>query len=682
MSLKQRDPYRRVEIRRRFMLLFWVVLATVLLGRAAEVQVAERFAWREDAAGQQLMSRVVPAPRGRILDRNGSELAVSHWRAAVAVAPSEIRDRKEVGAALEQHLGLRPDVAHNVSVDTRPWRVVRGRYSMTQVEGLRGLRGVHVQGELRRLYPREKLARGLLGVVQEGVGTGGIEQTMDSVLAGRTGREIVERDNRGREIPGKVITVQEPLAGRDVVLTIDEDLQALAEELLAMSVDSTGARGGDLVITDPRTGEVLAIASLNDGSTNSLSAVNAPYEPGSTIKPFTTAALLRHRVASLADSVDTGTGSWEVGTRQINDIHGGGWLTLYEVVQRSSNVGIAKFAEGLTEAQQYTNLRDFGFGTRTGIMLPGEAAGMLRRPDQWSALSGQSLAFGYELSVTSLQMAMAFGALANDGWLMEPRLIREVRDRDGRPVRFGSPRTVRRAVPRQVTEALRPVLVDVVEQGTGTRARMSSFLVAGKSGTARAVGDDGRYEGNAYFASFGAFFPADDPQLLLFAKLDRPSGEYYGGAVAAPLTRAMLEGLLPARRVPLDRGALALARRPVPSKVGNEPVVHFAAAARENGVPVDALRSDVLGSDVLASGALGSDALGAGALGSGAPIPPARSMSVPDLNGAPIRVAIRRLHRMGLRVWLDGGGAVLMTVPPAGTGVAVGDTVRVLGQEG
>lgn len=657
MSLKRRDPYRKVEIRRRCMLLFWMALAAVLLGRATEVQFVERFAWRDAAARQQLKSKAVPAPRGRILDRNGSELAVSHWRAAVAVAPGEIRDRDEVVAALERNLGLRPELAHDVSVDTRPWRVVRGRYSMTQVEGLRGLRGVHVQGELRRLYPRGKVARGLLGVVQEGVGTGGIEQTMDSVLAGRTGREIVERDNRGREIPGQVITVQEPLAGRDVVLTIDEDLQALAEELLAMAVDSTGARGGDLVITDPRTGEVLAIASLSDGSNNSLSAVNAPYEPGSTIKPFTTAALLRHRVASLADSVDTGTGSWEVGTRRINDIRGGGWLTLYQVVQRSSNVGIAKFAERLTEAQQYTNLRDFGFGTRTGIMLPGEAAGMLRRPDQWSAMSGQSLAFGYELSVTSLQMAMAFGALANEGWLMEPRLIREVRDRDGKPVRYGRPRTVRRAVPMQVTEALKPVLVDVVEQGTGTRARMTSFLVAGKSGTARAVGDDGRYEANAYFASFGAFFPADDPQLLMFAKLDRPSGDYYGGAVAAPLTRAMLESLLPARRVPLDREALALARRPVPSEPRSEPLVHFAAATRETGLPVGASASDPLGQ-------------------------PARSMAVPDLNGVPMRVAIRRLHRMGLRVWVEGGGSVLMTAPPAGTGVAAGDTVRVLGREG
>lgn len=647
------DTGRKVEIRRRCLLMFWLVLAAVMLARAAEVQVVERLAWRQDALGQHQMSRVVPAPRGRVLDRNGSELAVSHWRAAVGIAPREIQDRDAVVAALEQRLGLNRRTALDVSGDTRPWRVVQGRYSMTQVEGLRGLRGVHVQGELRRLYPREDLARGLLGVVQDGVGTGGIEQAMDSVLAGRAGREIVARDNRGREIVGQVITVQEPLPGRDVVLTIDEDLQALAEDLLAMSVDSSGARGGDLVITDPRTGEILAMTSVNNGSTGSLSAINAPYEPGSTIKPFTTAALLRHGVASLADSVDTGTGSWDVGTRRISDISGGGWLTLHEVVQRSSNIGIAKFAERLTRAQQYTNLRDFGFGNRSGIMLPGEAAGLLRRPERWSSMSAQSLAFGYEISVTSLQMAMAFGAIANDGRLMEPRLIREVRDRDGRPVRFGRPRTVRQAVPRRVAEALTPVLVDVVEHGTGTRARMSSFLVAGKSGTARAVDANGRYEPDAYFASFGAFFPADDPQLLLFVKLDRPSGTYYGGAVAAPLTRAMLESLLPTRRMPLDREALVLAWRPSPVEPRTASVVHFASSTPE----VLALPAD-------------------------APPSRAEGMTVPDLDGEPIRVALRRLHKMGLRVRLEGGGSVRATFPAAGAGIAAGDTVRVLGREG
>ena len=198
---------------------------------------------------------------------------------------------------------------------------------------------------------------------------------MDSVLAGRSGREIVVRDSRGREIPGRVLVVRPPVAGRDVVLTIDQDLQTIAEEKLAAAVDSTGARGGDMVITDPRTGEILALTSVVNGSNAALSAVNSPYEPGSTIKPFTTAALLRHGVASLSDSVNTGDGSWWTHGRWIRDVGRGGWMTLHEVISESSNVGIAKFSGRMSRAQHYTSLRDFGFGAPTGIPLPGRGCG-------------------------------------------------------------------------------------------------------------------------------------------------------------------------------------------------------------------------------------------------------------------------------------------------------------------
>ena len=652
-----REPGRKVRIRRRCLLLFWAGLAGVMVARSVEVQVVERAAWMADALGQHQRSKAVPAPRGRILDRNGGELAVSHWRASVAVAPNEVRDRDQISNALVENLSVRPRTARRVSDTTRSWQVVPGRYSMTQVAPLRGLRGVHVQGELRRRYPREGLARVLLGVVQEGVGRGGIEQSMDSVLAGQAGREIVARDNRGREIPGQVITVQPPTPGRDVVLTIDQDLQAIADEVLAAAIGSTGARGGDLVITDPATGEILAMTSVVDETVPALSAVNTTYEPGSTLKPFTSAALLRHGLVALDDSVDTGGGSWTVGGRTITDISANGWMTLHEVIQQSSNVGIAKFAGLLTRGQQYTNLRDFGFGTPTGVPLPSEASGVLRRPEFWSGVSSQSLAFGYELSVTSLQMAMAFGALANGGWLMEPRLIKEVRDGDGQPVRFGRPRAVRRAVSERVTELLTPVLVDVVENGTGTRARMSSFLVAGKSGTARATGEDGRYEDGAYYSSFGAYFPAEAPQLLIFVKLDRPVGPYYGGATAAPVTRATMETLLSARQSPIDRGALALAQRPTPAPPPAAPLVRFAALADETATEVPA-----------AAGPVGSDRT--------------RDMTVPVLDGASIRVALRRLHKMGLRIRLEGTGPVRATDPEAGFPIAAGDTIRVLGQGG
>ena len=204
---------RRVRVRRRLLLAGWVALAAAMVVRAAEVQIVERTAWARDALRQHQTTRAVPAPRGRILDRSGGELAVSHWRATVALAPNEIRDRAEVEAALVAELGVRSQTAGRVSDPTREWSVVPGRYSMGQVAGLRGISGIHIQGELKRLYPRAELARGLLGVVQDGTGAGGIEQAMDTVLAGRPGRDIVARDNRGQEIPGQVVTVEPPVSG-------------------------------------------------------------------------------------------------------------------------------------------------------------------------------------------------------------------------------------------------------------------------------------------------------------------------------------------------------------------------------------------------------------------------------------------------------------------------------------
>ena len=647
--------------RRGALLGCWLAVAVLVIVRSVEVQVFERDAWREDALRQHRMTRAVPAPRGRILDRNGGELAVSHWRARVGIATNEILDRDDVAQALLTNLGLSRAEGRRLSGPTRSWRVVPGRYSMTQVAALRGVRGVHVSGELRRLYPREELARGLLGIVLDGVGSEGVEQSMDSVLAGKSGREIVARDHRGREIPGQVVTVQPPVAGRDVVLTIDQDLQAISEEMLANALESSGARGGDLVVTDPRTGEILAMTSVVNGSAGALSAVNTSYEPGSTIKPFTTAALLRYGLASLNDSVDTGDGTWVVNGRRITDVHGEGWMSLHDVVLESSNVGIAKFTDRLSRGQQYTTLRDFGFGTPTGIPLPAEAAGRLRRPDMWSRQSAHSLAFGYELSVTPLQMAMAFGALANGGILMEPLLIKEVHNHAGEPVRFGRPRPIRRVIPEWVGETLTPVLVDVVDNGTGTRARMSSFRVAGKSGTARATGSDGRYEDGAYQSSFGAWFPADDPQLLFFVKLDRPTGAYYGGAIAAPVTRATLESLLSARQAPIDRAALARAQRDRREPPPAAPLVRFAVAT-EQGVADEPGETRAWTAARAASTAQD------------------RRMIVPDLEGASLRVALRRLHKMGLRVHLEGGGAVAETFPGGGAAIHAGDTVRVVGR--
>jgi cell division protein FtsI (penicillin-binding protein 3) len=412
--------------------------ATAVLARAGQVQIVQAAEWREMAEAQHRTDMAIEATRGPILDRDGAPLAVSRERIRVNIAPREIQDLEAVRAVLREELGLsRSEVARLTSND-RVWSVAPDLYAPDVRERLRAVSGVHLERVLQRFHPHGDLARSVLGVVQEGAGRGGIEQAFEPLLGGIPGREVVARDNVGREIPGERVTMVAPRAGGEVVLTLDMDLQEIAQQALEEAVEETGARGGDVVVTDPDTGEVLALVSIRDGRTTALSAVNTPYEPGSTLKPFTVASLLDLRLTSIDDTVDVGDGTWEIEGRTLHDTHTEGRLSIGDALRESSNVGIAKAALSLTPGAQYENLRDFGFGSLTGIELPGEVAGTLRRPDRWSSQSAASLAIGYEISVTPLQMAIAYGALANGGLLMQPRLVREIRSSSGGATRRSS----------------------------------------------------------------------------------------------------------------------------------------------------------------------------------------------------------------------------------------------------
>jgi cell division protein FtsI (penicillin-binding protein 3) len=637
---------RLQQWRRRLVLAGLLFGAAAVLLRAGQVQIVQAAEWRDLAEAQHRTDVAIEATRGSILDRDGTPLAVSRERIRVSVAPREIRDLDAVRELLREELGLTRSQVVQLTSRERVWGVAPHTYAPDVRERLRSVPGVHLERVLQRFHPHGDLARSVLGVVQEGSGRGGIEQAFDSLLGGTPGREVVARDNVGREIPGERVTMIAPRAGGEVVLTLDMDLQEIAQQALEEAIEETDAHGGDVVVTDPRTGEVLALVSIRGGRTTALSAVNTPYEPGSTLKPFTVAGLLQRHLASMEDTVDVGDGSWNVEGRTLHDTHTRGRLSIGEALRESSNVGIAKAALALTPGAQYENLRDFGFGSPTGIGLPGEVPGTLRRPDRWTAQSPVSLAIGYEISVTPLQMAMAYGALANGGLLMQPRLVREVRSSTGAVLERNEPRVIRRVVDQDVARTVARELVGVVEDGTGTSARLGAFAVAGKSGTARLSIGRG-YESGAYYSSFVGFFPADAPQLVVFVGLDRPQGTYYGGAVAAPVSRATMEAALAARTTPLDRSALLRSARPDAYATPRNIPARFAARAEEMPPPVRIERRD-----------------------------PATGVTLPDVDGLPSRVAVRRLHALGLRVAPTGPGEVVGTRPPAGSRMLPGDTVR------
>lgn len=643
------DPLR---FRRRILLGVWLLSGAAVLARAGQVQVVQGSAWEEVALGQQRTAREIPASRGRILDREGVPLAETRELFEVGVAPGEVRegDAQAVRTALQEALGLSASRARAVVESRKSWEHL-GVFTPEVQSELRGLRGVYLTRQLRRDYPQGRMALGVLGAARDGVGAGGVEEAFDAHLRGRPGRAVLAKDPSGRVQGGQVFQMEAPLAGGDLTLTLDADLQAIAKEALMAAVDSTEATGGDLLVTDPHTGEILAAVSVKNGVDAGVSFITEPVEPGSTIKPFILATLLGRGRASLDDQVDVGNGTWtQCGGRVVHDVSARGVMTLARAVQVSSNVAMAMtVTEELTAVEEWEGLRDFGFGELSGIAIPGESPGVLRRPEQWTCPSQASHAIGYELSATPLQMAMAYGALANGGLLMEPRLVKEVRHPDGR-VEAVEPRVVRRVVRERVAREITQVLVGVVDEGTGATAGLASFTVAGKSGTARAY-VRGDYERNRYFSSFVGYFPAEDPQLVIYAKLDEAEG--YGGALAGPVTRATMEAALAARGTPIHLESLPRLTR---TRQGAGPAVRFASTT--DAPPPPAPRTDP---STLAA--------------AWAPERPILEVQVPDLSGLPLREASRVLHTLGLRVKVQGTGRVQATRPASGALVLTGDTI-------
>ena len=291
---------------------------------------------------------------------------------------------------------------------------------------------------------------------------------------------------QGHRIDSPEGWVSAPRPGASVTLTINETLQEICERALARATDSLQAEGGDIVVMNPVTGEILAMASRRSNpQAVANTAVSEPFEPGSTLKPFIAAALLERGRARTDEVIETFNGQTVIEGRLITDEHKAPQLTLSQVIQYSSNIGIVRFAERLTPREKYETLRDFGLGTPTGVPLPAESDGTLREPFRWNRTSGSSIVMGYEVTVTPLQLVAAYSAIANGGELMEPHLVKEIRSAEGELIYRAKPRAIRRVISESTARDVRQMLLQVVESGTATRADLATYLLGGKSGTAR-----------------------------------------------------------------------------------------------------------------------------------------------------------------------------------------------------
>ena len=628
-----------------------------IIARAAQLQLMEGGRWAAQAERQRTERTMLPARRGALFDRNGVPLAVSQEFYHVGVAPNEITDRRAV-QLLSRHLGVSRAGLERDFRSGKRWIYFHGPFTATRVQPLRRLPGVHLTRDFQRFYPSRALARPIIGGLSPDspAGAAGLELALDPILTGEPGEAVLLKDRAGRRYDSPSRLVREPIPGNDVILTLDAELQEIAERGLDDAMTEMRAEGGDVVFLDPLNGELLALASRQGwGPVGSrASTFTDPFEPGSTAKLFTAAALLKHRKVSDRDAVFVEGGRWQMPvtssgqTRLITDVHKTtGNLTLAETVQISSNVGMAKFSSRLSPEEQFEMLRDFGFGTPTGTEFPSESRGRLARPDKWQPMfTRASMAMGYEFGVTPVQLAAAYAAIAHDGLLLTPTLVREVRDPAGGLLYRHQPEPVRRVVTPQVAARLREFMKGAVgEGGTGGGAQLANYSLLGKTGTAVRF-EGGRYVKGEYTASFAALFPADDPQLVVVVKIDNPTGKYYGGLTAAPVTRTMLQQALASRRIGIDRSRLTPR-----DSVSPRPRSPTAIPAR--------LPRSVL------SWPYRPDSQSA------------VTWPVPDVAGRPVREAALALHRRGFRVSLRGLGRVTRTLPSAGETAKAGTAVVV-----
>jgi len=636
-------------------LLFAAVLAVVfggLTGRLAWLMIIKHGDLAQIAERQYSRTVVLRAQRGPIVDRQGAPLATSTATESLFVQPRSVGDPVRVAARVAPLVGVPEAEVHAALTGSRSFVWLRRKLPPAVTDRVKALRepGLGFLPEPLRLYPNRELAAHVLGFEGAAGGLEGIERAWNTELAGVPGKAIVGRDALGREIEAPH-TLQAPQPGQGIMLTIDRTIQYVAEREIDAAYRRTRAKAAMAVVLDPRTGDILAIAIRPTFNPNTFldvtsadlwrnRAVTDPFEPGSTFKAILAAAALEEGAIRPDDRVYAENGSITVAGTTIRDWKKYGWLTFAEVLQNSSNVGSIKVGLALGRERYHRYMKAFGFGAVTGVGLAGESRGLLRDPQRWSALSLPTMSIGQEISVTALQLAAAFGAIANGGTLMQPRLVRATFDAEGREVRRFEPRTVRQVISPETARTLTGLLVRVVDGGTGRFAAIPGYAVAGKTGTAQKLDPaTKRYSHAPGVLSFVGFAPADDPRFVIFAMLDEPKTERWGSEAAAPIFSAIGREAL---------RYLEIAPHDVP------PVQIVTGPATETGAPARVRLVSTAAEIVDADG----------------------TRRMPDLTGQTLRQALGVLEPLHVEVRLAGQGRVVRQAPAPGEALEAGTVAR------
>lgn len=646
---------------------FFLLLCGVLV-RAVNLQIFEREKLGGLARDQYVRELEIPARRGDIFDRRGVALAQSVEVDSIWVDPSLLPEPAKMARALGKRLKL--DAKELTERFGRGKRFVWVK-RQARPEEVAYVKSLHSRAfgfakEPRRFYPQRELAAHLIGIAgTDGHGLEGLELAFDDELTGQSSRIGGFRDAKGRKLLTQSGLDPVDRQGAAVTLTIDRQLQYVTEKALSRAVIEAKGVAGMAVVLDPKTGELLSLANYPGFNPNTPKdaagaqlrnrAALDTFEPGSTFKAFTVAAALQEKAIKSDQIFYCEKGAWKVGRHTIHDTHPYEWLTPKRVLQVSSNICTSKIAQALSGPKLAKYFLDFGFGQRSGLALPGEGKGSLPFPKGDIYVATQS--FGQGLTATAVQLAAAYGALANGGVLMRPYLVSKVVDPDGVVLLENVPTPVRAVVSPQVAREVIAMLESVVEkEGTAPRAYMDAYRVSGKTGTAQKADPVAGGYGDKRIASFIGVVPAERPRAVILIVIDEPKTDVYGGIVAAPAFKEIAEAAMPFLGVAPSRA--------VPS------VTH--AVAHEQGARVNL--KTVPASKVSSTGAFGHVApIAVPALTENAP---AGDVRVPDLAGKAGREAIASLLAASLEPRVEGSGRVVSQAPLAGTWVAKGAKVR------
>ncbi|MBW2738659.1 MAG: penicillin-binding protein 2 [Deltaproteobacteria bacterium] len=541
-------PIEKKHIKLRTILIGFIfsIFLFVIGAKAFYLQVFCSSWLSRKAANQYEKSLVFHGKRGTIYDTNHREMALSIDVASIVAYPTDIEDPAATGA-LNKTLGIGLNSLKQRLTSDRSFVWIKRKVTPKEVKEVKALdlKGIDFIREHERFYPNKTLAAQVLGFSGiDGHGLEGIEYYYDSYLKGSTRSFTVLKDAFKRRFDAKK-NVMPDCSGNNLILTIDDNIQYLAERALEEATVKFNAKSGMAIVMSPKTGAILAVAHYPFFNPNSFGefdrdlwrnrSITDPFEPGSTMKIFSACAAIEFGGCSQNTIFFCENGKYRIGKNVVHDTHPHGWLSLQNIIKFSSNIGSIKVGERIGPEYLYKTFRGFGFGEKTGIDCPGETSGGLSHYNRWAKIDAGAIAFGQGVAVSALQLITAASAIANDGVLMAPYIVQAITDQNGRLIKSTNPRKVRRVVSLETARTVKKIMASVTtEGGTGVNAALEGYSVCGKTGTAQKIDEKGTYSDEKYIASFLGFIPAENPEITVLVVIDEPQGKHFGSIVAAP----------------------------------------------------------------------------------------------------------------------------------------------------